>query len=143
MNKIKILFFIGFFLLTACSTEKDQPSNLKESNKQSSISPAEIKTAKIEQNSAKKIPDIMKPLAGTDPCFEYVELVRDSNDLETYRSFGDSILLKDDEPTRDEQRTYIGIIAAMLKKNSSVAEIRQAVLDACQELKNQDQLRKK
>jgi hypothetical protein len=134
---MKILFFISFFLLTACSAEKEEALSAKTNitnvaNQTEQSSPVQEKTL-----------DIMKPLAGTDPCFEYVELVRDSNDVETYRSFGDSILLKEDEPARDEQRTYIGIIAAMLKKNSSVAEIRQAVLDSCQELKNQNQLRKK
>ena len=49
---------------------------------------------------------------------------------------GDSILLKDEEPARDEYRTYIGIIGSMLKKDRSIAEVRQAALDACRLLQN-------
>ncbi len=146
MNRIKILFFISFFLFASCSSEQEPASSIKENKEQSSTPSSEIKTAnKTQQNISEKekTPDIMTPLAGTDPCFEYVELIRDPNDLETYRTFGDSILLKDDEPARDDHRTYIGIIGAMLKKNKNIAEIRQSVLDACRELKNQNQLRKK
>ena len=107
MNRIKILFFISFFLFTSCSTEKEKTS------------------------------DIMTPLVGTDPCFGYVELIREPSDIETYRNLGDSILLKDSEPARDEYRTYIGIIAAMIKKNDTIPDIRQAVLTACRTLKSE------
>ncbi len=139
MNKIKILFFISFFLLASCSTEKEPASSIKESKEQSPMPSTESKIAnetKQKTSEKEKIPAIMIPLAGADPCFEYVELIRAPNDVETYRSFGDSILLKDSEPARDDYRTYIGIIGAMIKKNGTIADIRQAVLTTCRTLKS-------
>lgn len=134
MNRIKILFIITFLSLTSCSTEKDQVANPKESKEQSAA-PSEPSKTKQVITEKSKIPDIMMPLDGADPCFEAVELIREPNDVNTYRDLGDSILLADDEPARDDHRTYIGIIGAMLKKDRTIAEIRQAILDTCRTLK--------
>lgn len=131
MHRIN-LFIIYLLFLTACSTEKEP--NTTENNVALSTETAD----KIQQSSSKnsKAPNIMTPLAGTHPCYEYVELIREPNDVETYRSLGDSILLKENEPAKDDHRTYIGIIGAMLKKDKSIAEIRQAILTTCQTLKS-------
>lgn len=136
MNRINILFIILFLSLAACSTEKEQPPPLKENSEQS-LTPSSEATSEIKKNIPKKskIPDIMTPLVGTDPCFEAVELIREPNDVKMYRDLGDSILLTDDEPARDDHRTYMGIIGAMLKKDRNVADIRQAILDTCRMLK--------
>jgi len=86
--------------------------------------------------------DIMKPLSGTDICFEAVELIRDEGDVATFKDLGDSILLKDDYIQRHGQKTYFGTIGGMLKDNKSIPEIRQVLLNKCRGFYN-DYLKQK
>jgi hypothetical protein len=133
MLKINKLFLItSFFLLFSCSSDEKQVINTEKKIEQPARSNIKSKATKVTDKP--NTLDIMSPLSGTDSCFQYVELVRDSGDVDTYRSMGDSILLKKDDPARDEYKTYISIIGDMIKKDSSIAEIRQKVLDVCREL---------
>ena len=114
------VILMALSVAVSCSKKEDEKVEEKQ---------AETVTVELEKIEVSA--DIMTPLAGTDPCFEAVELVRDDQDLSTYRDFGDKILLDKDYVERHGHKTYIGTIGKLLKEDRSIAEIRQVLLNKC------------
>lgn len=137
IKSFAFLFFIGVFLSSCSKKEEQLDVEKKEKNVVIEEKAIENKTKQKNSLAASPSPDIMKPLAGTDPCFEAVELIRDEGDAKLYRGLGKTILLDDKDIVKDDHRTYIGIIGGMLRDKKSFPEIRQRLLDVCRSFKKE------